>query len=186
MKPWSWSGAARVAPAARAVSVSASTSARLAQENATSVSDARAGSQISREVNVRKNASSSSITQPLSLSTIQAAFSSVNCGLNVKPRVPKNAIDAFRLRTGRLTKSSRFGVAMSPPCVGSLDSTVRDAETHRSAWRQLEREAEPGKQVFDIEERVPRRDPFAIQFEDDDCPGLVGGAVGPGMVLRKG
>jgi hypothetical protein len=35
---------------------------------------------------------------------MHAAVSSVNCGLKVKPSLPKNSIDWGRFLTGRLTK----------------------------------------------------------------------------------
>ena len=39
-----------------------------------------------------------------SLMVMQAAVSSVNWALNVKPNLPKKSIDFFRSLTGRLTK----------------------------------------------------------------------------------
>ncbi|MCY1308629.1 hypothetical protein D9M70_586500 [compost metagenome] len=40
--------------------------------------------------------------------TVQAAVSSENCSLKVKPRAAKNAREAFRSLTGRFTKIMRM------------------------------------------------------------------------------
>jgi hypothetical protein len=54
-------------------------------------------------VKVAKNDSTSSITLVLSLTIMQAAFSSVNIGLNAKPSTVKNSTVRSRSFTGRLT-----------------------------------------------------------------------------------
>jgi len=60
-----------------------------------------------------------SITKPSSLTIMQAAFSSVNCGLNPKPSLEKKFFDLCRSRTARLTKIFRESVdAMSCSLVG--------------------------------------------------------------------
>src|SRR5262249_19307825 len=58
-------------------------------------------------VKVLKNCSPSSITNPSLLRTMQAALSSVNCGLNSNPSFEKNSLLRLRSRTGRLTKILR-------------------------------------------------------------------------------
>jgi hypothetical protein len=54
-----------------------------------------------------KRGSTSSITKASSLTIMQVALSSVNSGLNEKPSSVKNATEAFRSFTGRLTNSLR-------------------------------------------------------------------------------
>jgi hypothetical protein len=58
-------------------------------------------------VKVLKNGSQSSITNASSLTIMQAALSSVNCGSKANPSLPKNSFDRARSRTARLTKSLR-------------------------------------------------------------------------------
>jgi hypothetical protein len=58
-------------------------------------------------VNPANRASVSSITHARSFTTMHAASSPVNWGLNVNPRRPKNAIAAGRSRTCVLRKSIR-------------------------------------------------------------------------------
>src|SRR2546430_16416583 len=81
-----------------------STSALLLQESAKRPSVYLVVSHSSRLVNVLKNGSGRSIAYASSLMIMQAAFSSVNLGLNSKPSFEKNSIDAFTSRTGRLTQ----------------------------------------------------------------------------------
>src|SRR5207248_7484775 len=107
MKPWSIGSIAGSPPAATAVLTNWSTSARLLHESAKSPSDCACVLQISFLVNVLKKGSVSSITNASSLTIMQAAFSSVNCGLNPNPSSRKNSIDRFRSRTARLTNSLR-------------------------------------------------------------------------------
>jgi hypothetical protein len=52
------------------------------------------------------------MTQMSSLITMQAAVSSVNWGLNVKPSLRKKSIDFFKSLTGKLTK---IFLGMRPP-----------------------------------------------------------------------
>ena len=69
-------------------------------------------------MNVLKNGSVRSMTNASSLTTMQAALSSVNLGLNVKPSAEKNSIDLFRSRTGRLTNILRgTSASIHNPCV---------------------------------------------------------------------
>src|SRR5712692_7255834 len=84
-----------------------STSALLLHDSATSPSVCLLVSHSSRLVNVLKKGSMRSIKYASSLMIMQAALSSVNFGLNSKPSFEKNSFDAFRFRTGRLTKSFR-------------------------------------------------------------------------------
>src|SRR5215203_2257407 len=60
-----------------------------------------------------------------SLMTMQAAVSSVNCGLNVKPSLLKNAIERLRSFTGRFTK---ILVAISAPSKGWIGDSLRRGE----------------------------------------------------------
>jgi hypothetical protein len=62
---------------------------------------------IGRAVNVRHFAWVKSITLIHSLHTINAAVSSVTCGLPTNPRAVQKAFDAFRSATGRLTVIAR-------------------------------------------------------------------------------
>ncbi|MFN8669266.1 MAG: hypothetical protein U0164_18925 [Gemmatimonadaceae bacterium] len=64
-------------------------------------------SQIAFFMNPEKNGSRSSITYPISLRIMQAALSSVNCGLKVKPSAAKNCLALSRSRTARFTKTMR-------------------------------------------------------------------------------
>src|SRR5438309_7433344 len=96
MKPWSCGGIAGVPPFASAFLISASTSARLSHDSATKASLCVAVLHTDFFVNVLKNGSPSSITNPSSLSTMHAALSSVNCGLNSNPSFEKNSM--LRLR----------------------------------------------------------------------------------------
>ena len=68
-----------------------------------------------------KRGSTSSITKASSLTIMQVAFSSVKCGLKVKPSRVKNSTDRFRSRTGRLTKILREVFA----CMVELDRPGR-------------------------------------------------------------
>src|SRR5438477_4939217 len=92
-----------------------STSALLLQESANRPSVYLVVSHNSRLVKLLKKGSVRSIAYASSLMIMQAAFSSVNLGLNSKPSFEKNSIDAFRSRTGRLTNSFRELRAMFSP-----------------------------------------------------------------------
>src|SRR5262245_55273059 len=107
MKPWSSGSMARFPPFARALFTISSTSARLEQESANKPSVCKRVSQISRFVNVLKNGSLRSITDASSFTIMQAALSSVNCGLNWKPSFPKKSIDRLRSWTAKLTNIFR-------------------------------------------------------------------------------
>src|SRR5262249_12350154 len=111
MTPWSCGSMACVPPAAVAVFTSSSTSARLLHESAKRPSAYVLVSHGAFRVNVRKKGSERSITYASSPTTMQAALSSVTCGLNEKPSVPKKSIDRFRSRTARLTNIFRERVA---------------------------------------------------------------------------
>jgi hypothetical protein len=81
-----------------------------------------------------KRDASRSITYACSLTTMHAHESSVNLGSNAKPSCPKNALEASRSLTGRLTKRRRDCVAMMGSILdGCLTvETTRAPETHRS------------------------------------------------------
>src|ERR1051326_1078270 len=72
---------------------------------------------------------------------MHAAFSSVNCGLNVKPSAEKKSFDFCRSRTAMLTKSLRFRSE-----VGVV------ADHHARCFfvgeLRIEREAERGKEIL--------------------------------------
>src|SRR3990172_4832931 len=102
MKPWSTGSSAGAPPEASAVRTISSTSRRDSHEIASRASVWVAVSHVSRFVNVLKNRSVRSITNASLLTTMQAALSSVNCGLNSKPSLEKNSMDVFRSRTGRI------------------------------------------------------------------------------------
>src|SRR2546423_15328847 len=88
MKPWSIGSIAGFPPAATAVLTNWSTSARLLHESANSPSDCACVLQISFLVNVLKKGSVRSITNASSLTTMQAALSSVGViAANVTPSV---------------------------------------------------------------------------------------------------
>src|SRR3990172_2815329 len=102
MKPWSTGSSAGAPPEASAVRTISSTSRRDSHEIASRASVCVAVSHVSLFVNVLKNRSVRSITNASLLTTMQAALSSVNCGLNSKPSLEKNSMDVFRSRTGRI------------------------------------------------------------------------------------
>src|ERR1043166_4355638 len=104
MKPWSLEGFGTEPPAARAYATNSSTFARLSQDKHTRTSVLLVASQIAFLVKVLKKLSTSSMTKMLSPTIMQVAFSSVNCGLNLKPRLVKKAMERCRLFTGMFTK----------------------------------------------------------------------------------
>src|ERR1051325_8985336 len=108
MKSWSIGSFACAPPAATALLTISSTSARLPHDSARNASVFREGSHGPFVANERKNGSVRSMQNALSLTTMQAALSSVNFGLKVNPRREKKSIDFFRSRTARLTKSLRI------------------------------------------------------------------------------
>jgi hypothetical protein len=87
------------------------------------------------------------IRKMFSSMTMQAAVSSVNCGLLVKPTASKKAIEAFRSFTGRFRKIIRIGslsicsVSLPsrrtiPTMIDSLAKTFSSAAWRRaSGWR---------------------------------------------------
>src|ERR1700704_1604476 len=108
MNPRSTASIAGLPPAPMARFTKSSTSARLVQARATKPSLCEPVLQISRVVNVLKKGSLNSITQASVLTTMQAALSSVNSGLNVKPSLVKNAIERFTSRTARFRNIFRL------------------------------------------------------------------------------
>src|SRR5919201_1016103 len=183
-------------PAATAVFTSWSTSDRLLHESANSPSDCDCVLQISLRVNVLKKGSVSSITNASSLTTMQAAFSSVNCGLNAKPSLRKKSIERFRSRTARLTNSLRE--RLSGMCglqeMVSSPWTPRRAENHRSrpasttaeGSGELCRQSESGEELLGIEERGPARNLICRQLQHDHGPGPKRAVRSGGLVVAKG
>ncbi|MBE9498630.1 hypothetical protein IHE61_08720 [Streptomyces sp. GKU 257-1] len=121
-----------------------STSARLSADRHTSTSLVRAVSGISRCEKDVKNGSTSSITKMSSLTTMQVAFSSVNCGLKEKPHAVKNSTLRSRSFTGRLTKIFRDMVCLFSALLRAFRAPLGDAPRDRppppaAGWKALHR-----------------------------------------------
>src|SRR5258706_5236057 len=103
MNPWSCGWLYVEPPAATALPTISSTPARLSSDRHSSTSVLFVASQIGFGVKARNLSCVSSMTKILSLTTMHAAVSSVNCALKPKPSWPKKAIDFLRSDTGKLT-----------------------------------------------------------------------------------
>src|ERR1043165_961986 len=139
MKPWSIGSLACVPPASMARRTISSTSARLPHDSANMPSVTRLVSAGSCFVKVRKNGSVSSMKYASSLMTMHAAFSSVNCLLNVKPRLEKNSIDFVRSRTAMLTNSLRLMITLllsGPRADAGRACTIRPTAGRRRRRKQ--------------------------------------------------
>src|SRR5687768_2488616 len=104
MKPWSCGWRGTLAPAARALATSESTSSRLPQARQVRTSVDWLVSVIALWVKLLKNFSTSSMANRLSPRIMQVALSSVNCGLKVYPSFVKKSTERSRSLTGRFTK----------------------------------------------------------------------------------
>ena len=93
MKPWSIGSLVGVAPAARAVSTSESTSSRLSREMAMIAVVLVAGSAISLLMKVPEERLDQQHQHDGVADDGDEAFSSVNCGLIGKPSLLKNSLD---------------------------------------------------------------------------------------------
>src|SRR5215470_14894532 len=101
MKPWSC-GSIACRPPAMALFTSLSTSARLSQERLRRPSVYLLVSHSSCVVKVLKKGCVNNMTNAWSLTTMHAALSSVNFGLNEKPSEEKKVFDLSRSCTARL------------------------------------------------------------------------------------
>src|SRR4029450_12005225 len=107
---------------------------------------------------------------------MQAAVSSVNCGLKPKPRTSKKVIEAFRSFTGMFTKSLR-GFFTGMECrrherrelIGPPDRVPAGRPGLR---RQGERQPEAREEPLGVEEGVDAGHPATSNLQHHQPPGV--------------
>src|SRR6266540_1079542 len=122
MGPSSKDGFHGFPPAAMALAIVSSTCALLSADKQVSTSVVFVASLISPLMTSLKRLSTRSMTKMLLSTTMHAASSSENSGLNLKPTSVKNPLAAFRSLTGKFTKIIRMAF---PPGSGSGSRSAR-------------------------------------------------------------
>ena len=115
--------------------------------------------------------------------TMQAALSSVNCGLNSKPSFEKNSMDRLRSRTGRFTNILRLshvllpfgrasGVRHRARRVRSGIWTPARTETHRRPPKKLASAADPATGYADRVSGRPKRGNSVSMSRNEFMPAM--------------